>query len=133
MARERRSLEADVMPGIRRVLELHGVIFMRSNAGAVPTSHGTYVRLAPRSWPDWTGCLPTSFGRWSGRFLAIEVKRPGKAVREGQLAKLLEFQTCGAVAFWTTDGAETHRILEAAKRGKRVVLSPEGEVSLISE
>ncbi len=55
--------------------------------------------------PDITGCL-------KGRYVAIEVKRPGKIPTPIQSYKLKKLKAARAVAFWTTSLVGAQRALE---------------------
>ena len=60
--------ETDIQRDILAYLKLRGICAWRVNAGRASYN----IRLAPKGTPDIIGYLP------DGRFLGIEVKRPGK-------------------------------------------------------
>jgi Holliday junction resolvase len=55
--------------------------------------------------PDIVGCL-------NGRFVAIEVKKPGEVPTKIQQFELMEFRDAGAIAFVATSADEVRQILQ---------------------
>lgn len=72
--------EGDVMREIRAYVEACGVRLFRVTPG-VARLHGHIVQMATKGLPDLFGCLP------GGRFLAIEVKKPGARKRANEAAQ----------------------------------------------
>jgi hypothetical protein len=54
--------------------------------------------------PDLCCCI-------NGRYVAIEVKQPGKHPREVQSLRIAQINRAGGIAFWTADLAEVQRVL----------------------
>lgn len=64
--------ESDVLKACLDYLKYRGFFIWRQNQGAIPTADGGFRRFAGlRGVSDILGVLP------AGRFLAVEVKRPG--------------------------------------------------------
>lgn len=64
-------------------------------------------QYARKGEPDILGCV-------SGRFVAIEMKIPGKEPTPIQYKRLREWEQAGAVAFWATSLEE---VLEKLREG----------------
>ena len=73
--------ETDIQSQMLGYLKLRCSVVARINAG-MARRRGSWVHLAPEGWSDIIGML------WDGRFLAVEVKRPGKTRTPEQI----EFQ-----------------------------------------
>lgn len=56
--------------------------------------------------PDLLGCI-------EGRFVACELKQPGKVPDPRQYKRLRDWAAAGALAFWCTTEAEFDAVLEA--------------------
>jgi hypothetical protein len=70
----------------------------------------TGSRYLPTGTPDILGCV-------DGRFLAIEVKRPGAAgPTAAQLGQLTRWQRAGALAGWVTSEDDLVQLLDRADR-----------------
>ena len=95
--------EQQIQRAILDYLAAVGIPAWRQNTGAMAGAHNGkswYVRFGPKGQSDIQGVLPGS-----GRFLAIEVKRPkGKATPE-QHAFLDRITEAGGVAFiaWSVE------------------------------
>lgn len=59
----------------------------RANAGKIRTSHGAWVKLFPKGFPDTVG-----YRKGDGKFLAIEIKNANGKLRPEQL-KFAKFAT----------------------------------------
>lgn len=96
----RTPTEAAVLAACIKALALHPAVAWahRMNTGAL-TSGDRYVRFGFKGCSDIIGQL------MDGRFLAIEVKRPGGIVTEDQLAFLARVQDNHGLAFvaWSVD------------------------------
>lgn len=62
--------------------------------------------------PDVLGCVPT--GDHGGRFIAVELKQPGKVPTPLQFRRLRTYQDAGAIAGWATTEAEFDALLSHA-------------------
>src|SRR6185437_13316823 len=99
-------LEAEVQKSCLKVLEAFGVLAWRSNTGAfrVPGKGGRQRLMRAglgNGSADIVGILPgyCSVSR-SGRFFALEVKRPGGRPTPGQIAWLQGVNQVGGLALW---------------------------------
>ncbi len=73
--------------------------------------------------PDLLGCL-------GGRFVAVEVKRPGEVPRPDQMGELRRWQTAGAVVGWVCDERQMVALLARANdRGWHNPLTGPGDGS----
>ncbi len=90
---------------ILEYLALRGIPAWRINAGMVKTEAGGMVRLAPAGFSDIIGI-------YNGRFLAIEVKVPGKRPTAAQQAFLDAVAAAGGVAFCATSIDDVARRLQ---------------------
>lgn len=86
------SAEHAIQSAILDYLALRGILAWRINSGMVKTEAGGMVRLAPAGFSDIAGI-------YNGRFLAIEVKQPGKKPTAVQQAFLDAVTAAGGVAF----------------------------------
>lgn len=84
--------EQMLQTAILAYLALRSIPAWRINSGAIRTEAGNLVRLAPAGFSDIIGI-------YGGRFLAIEVKQPGKCPTEAQQAFLDAVTAAGGVAF----------------------------------
>lgn len=96
--------EADVQRSILKHLQMLGCYVWKNHNIGIRKPNGSYIPVgAGRS--DILGLLP------SGRFLAIEVKLPGKLPSPMQSAFLRSVNYSGGLAFWA-DGVElVHEIV----------------------
>ena len=97
--------ETDISRGIRETLARLGVIVWRNQAG---TMQGGRVHLAPKGTPDLIGVLP------GGRFLGLEVKRPGQKPTEVQLQWQRDLIAKGAVCAVVTSVQEAVDVVRTA-------------------
>ena len=73
--------EADVMKVVTDVLNVYNLLYTRNTIGGV-TIKGQYVHFGTAGWSDIIGMTH------DGKFLAVEVKRPGGNLSEKQKAFL---------------------------------------------
>lgn len=95
--------EGDILKACLEYLKLRGVFAWRNNnAGVMRESKGrkfwTFTGL--RGVSDILGVLP------DGRFLAVEVKRPGEVPTEAQSVFLAQVEQSGGVSCWVDDVAK---------------------------
>ena len=94
-------LERDVQSAVLDMLKLRRDVawFERMNTGGMVNPNGQYVRFGFKGCADILGQMR------DGRFLAIEVKRPGAVPTEEQQEFLGRVQRAGGVAFvaWSVD------------------------------
>lgn len=69
--------EAEIQSLIQLKASEEGHRLWRTNAGSIQTKHGGVVKMMPKGYPDLTG-----FRYSDGKFVVIEVKKPG-----GRLSK----------------------------------------------
>lgn len=86
--------EADVIKAIDEALSLFGIFHFRNNTGAIKTTRGTFVRFGFPGSADFLGICP------GGKFLSVEVKRPGGRLSPAQSAWLDAVNREGGVAIW---------------------------------
>lgn len=105
-----RPLEREIQRPVLELLGLLGIPHMRNNAGGGyrlgKGGRPQLIGAAPKGWPDIIGWLPGD-----GRFLGIEVKRPGEEPTPDQLAVLMRINADGGVGFWTSDLGHCREIL----------------------
>jgi hypothetical protein len=104
--------EAAVMAGCLQLLRLAGVFHWRANCGAAHLDGGRrrrFVRFGLRGCSDILGILP------GGRFLAVEVKRPGGKVTEVQRWFLDQITAAGGVALVVSDVRQLEELLRKEK------------------
>lgn len=91
--------EAQIQKQILEWLNLqYKVKAWRNNTGAMTATYKgkkRFMRFSERGAAD-------IFGVYHGRFLAIEVKRPGNKPTIDQHCWLQEMKNLGAIAFWAT-------------------------------
>lgn len=109
-------LERDIQAACLHLLALSGVMAFRVNSGAVTGEHNGKRRFfrfnGARGCSDILGVLPRS-----GRFLAVEVKRPGGKLTPDQAAFLDRIRAAGGLALVVRSDRE----LEAALRVEGVL------------
>jgi hypothetical protein len=98
--------ERELQAAILALLHVRGVVCWKAGSGAfrVPTADGRarYVKMGHPGVADIIGILPwTDHGHRPlvGRFLAIEVKRPGQDATPAQAAFLASVREAGGLAF----------------------------------
>jgi hypothetical protein len=89
--------ETDIQNAIQLEASLLGHRLLRNNIGAYEYAPGKWVHygVGGKNWPDLIGYVKPS-----GRFLGIEVKRPGETPSPDQLRVLAEINRGGGIAFW---------------------------------
>ncbi len=99
-------LEKDIQKAIVEYLRLVGAVAIRVNSGAISGEHNgkkRFVRFnSEPGCSDIIACL-------AGRFVAIEVKRPGKKATDAQTSFLDSVRQAGGVAF-VADSVEVTQI-----------------------
>lgn len=114
-----RELEKDVQAGALEAAALLGVPLFPTDAGAARrASRGRRGAAGPPvGWPDLVGWCPARWGARAGRFLAVEVKRPGERPRPEQLAILSGLASDGGLALWVDDARRFFEALELIREG----------------
>lgn len=88
-------LESDIQKACLDYLAMRGIFAWRQNQGAIPLADGGFRRFnGMKGQSDIIGICP------DGRFLAIEVKRPGNKPTEDQWQFIENIQKHGGVAMW---------------------------------
>ena len=91
--------EQQIQRAILDWLAAVGIPAWRQNTGAFAAEHNgkrRFMRFGPKGQSDIVGILP---GRGDGKFLAIEVKRPGGQPTPEQQAFLDRITEAGGIAF----------------------------------
>lgn len=88
--------ELQLVDRMRRILEKNGATTMKT--------HGTGNIVGQ---PDIIAC-------YKGRFIALEVKVPGKKPTELQFATLKRWTIAGAIAFWSDNPNNIMGVIESA-------------------
>lgn len=110
--------EKEVMVACLSLLEWNGIVAWRNNVGRLPTADGKrWVQFGKVGLPDILGCLP------GGKFLAVEVKRPGGAKRSRQIDFVNSVKSLGGMALFVESAEE----LEAALLAEGMNLRVRGE------
>lgn len=115
--RARPKQESDVVSEIRIALAKAGVLIWRNHVSVTKQESGHFARsgLATGS-ADLIGLVPPS-----GRFIAIECKRPkGGRVTERQRSWLEVVRECGGVAGVARSVDEAMLLVEEARRPSRL-------------
>lgn len=102
-----KATEADLQAAAMDLMAGLGFPPIRINSGGIRTPEGRYVRLAPAGTSDILSIVPVS-----GRFLAVEIKRPGNEPTEAQREFLRTIRRLGGVAVWIDDLKELERLLK---------------------
>jgi hypothetical protein len=92
--------ESDVIKLIDEALSVYGIFHFRNNTGAIKTARGGFVRFGSPGAAEFLGICP------GGRFLSVEVKRPGGRLSPEQKTWLDAVNNEGGVAIWV-DGVES--------------------------
>jgi hypothetical protein len=92
--------ESEVIKLIDEALSVYGIFHFRNNTGAIKTAGGGFVRFGSPGSADFLGICP------GGRFLSVEVKRPGGRLSPAQNAWLDAVNIEGGVAI-CVDGVES--------------------------
>lgn len=104
-----KPLERDVLRGVLEALALHPAVAwaVRMNVGAFENAAGRHVRVG------FVGCSDVIGQLRDGRFLAVEVKRPGGKLTEAQFAFLGRVINNGGVGFVAFEVADVMRYVPA--------------------
>ena len=92
-------LERDLIKEIKKWLESKNVLVWKF--------HGS--SFGPKGFPDLFGILPGAFDQ--GRFLGIEIKKPGKKPTVLQMTILKRISDHGGFALWTDNLAKVKYML----------------------
>ena len=102
--------ETETTKAILELLAIHKIFAWRANTGgaAYPDGKGGFrhVRYGFGGVADLIGIMPLSHGLAPGRFLAIEVKYPGKRPTADQQAFLDAVNAHGGIGFVATSVEE---------------------------
>lgn len=102
--------ETDIKRACLELLKLRGILAWRNHSGKVKVKRG-FMCLAPEGSPDIVGIAP------GGRFLGIEVKKPGHSKHaeheERQRQFHADIERRGGVAFLVQDAIELDQKLKA--------------------
>lgn len=101
----RTATEADIQRVILHYLGLRGALATRINSGAVKTE-GRFFRL--NSSPGCSDILCC----FAGKYIALEVKRPGKKATAAQESFLAAVRRAGGVGEVVTCVGDVERILD---------------------
>ena len=87
--------ERDVQRGILDLLHFLGYVAVKfPSVGIYKQSTGTYIPQPRRGVSDIIACSPKT-----GRYIAIEVKAPGKKATPEQSEFIEQIKACGGTAF----------------------------------
>lgn len=106
--RKQATPEGAVLSQCLALLKLRSVLHWRQNSGQFavgPNEDKRYVRAGFAGVSDILGCLP------GGRFLAIEVKRPGGKMTEAQRDFLAKVNAAGGLGVCVDDVTELDKVL----------------------
>lgn len=123
-----KPLEREILKSCLAVLAARGVVAWRNNTGAFAAAHNgvrRFVRFGMVGASDIIGVLP------DGRFLAVEVKRPGRKPGPKQVGFIKSINGQGGVAFWVDDAAVLDMVLEHVLGGAFVELDEELDVVIL--
>jgi hypothetical protein len=98
--------ETDLIKACLQLLQARGVLAWRTNAGALKIGRRFLRFHSIDGVSDILGCLR------DGRFLAVEVKLPGREPTVAQAAFLRAIQMAGGLAALVTDLRQLETILE---------------------
>lgn len=99
--------ETDILQECRLAASSCGAVVFRNNTGKLQDARGR--------WVDFGLCVGSSdlIGWYHGRFLAIEVKRPGKSATRHQENFIDAVNNAGGIAFVATCAADVKKHLTA--------------------
>ena|SRR5437667_281880 len=102
--------ESDLVKGCRQLLALRGALAVRVNSGGVRAvnarGRGRLVKF--NSEPGCSDLLAC----FRGRFVAVEVKRPGGRLTAAQKSFLEAVEVCGGVALVVTSVRQLQEALD---------------------
>lgn len=107
MAQSETQISRQIQDAVARL----GVTLARTQSGKVRVNGG-WMQLAPEGWPDLTGYLP------NGRFLGIEVKRPGQKPSAAQFLFGRKAAAAGAVYLLASSVQEAVKAVQSAMKEK---------------
>lgn len=109
--------EAAVQAAVIDYLLLRGAVLVRVNGGMMPTAAGRRVRFNVAKCPGRTGATCSDIlACWRGRFLALEVKRPGGRATAGQGEFLSAVREAGGLAAVVDSVRDVERLLGLAEQ-----------------
>lgn len=111
--RVKKAKEQDSIKPILQYLAFANVMAFRLNSGKVQTATGSWVQLAPKGASDIVGILPETRTAFSGRWLCVELKRPGGKLRKEQAAWLDMMRERGALCCVVRDVEELRLALRS--------------------
>jgi hypothetical protein len=88
--RKNKKVEAGISKAIGEYLDAMRIYNVRVNSGMIPGPRGSWIHLAPAGTPDRFLC-------YKGRFITIEVKKPGEVPSEEQVAAHEAIRKSGGV------------------------------------
>lgn len=121
-------LESDVQKTCLAILGARGVIAWRNNKGAFgATRNGKrhYVKYGGLDGASDLFCVVPSIG---GRFMTIEIKRPGKYPTVAQIAFMRMINEAKGISFWVSSGDQLDAILDHVLDGGSVRVNEAGSV-----
>ncbi|HEY3789600.1 MAG TPA: hypothetical protein VGL71_12140, partial [Urbifossiella sp.] len=101
-------LEREIQRSIIAFLESRGAVVIRANSGMLPRADGGRMRCVSCS----AGSVSDVLACYHGRFLAVEVKRPGKVPSEGQAAFLAAVERSGGIGIVATGIGDVEAVLD---------------------
>lgn len=116
--------EAPVQRAVIDTLHFYGFRAFRINSGLIKTAKGHVIRLADKGTSDVLSLIPRS-----GRFFAIEVKRPGAANKttEAQDEFLAAITEDGGVAVVIDDVRKLDEVMRILRDDPWARINREGE------
>jgi hypothetical protein len=108
--------EADIQRSIIAYLESCGAVVIRANSGLLPRADGGRMRCVSCS----AGSVSDVLACYQGRFLAVEVKRPGKVPSEGQAAFLAAVERSGGIGIVATGIEDMEAVLKGIDATGRI-------------
>jgi hypothetical protein len=106
--------EADIQKAVVAALEAAGCLVVRVNGGLLPRSDGGRMRCSTAT--EGT-CVDLLVQTPTGRFVALEVKRPGGTPTPGQGKFLAAVRARGGVGVVVTSADDARAALAAAGPG----------------
>lgn len=98
------------------VLALKGYLAWRVNSGAATATHKGKTRFV--KFNSMPGCSDIIGVSPAGRFIAVEVKRPGNKPTDKQVSFLAAVADHGGIALWVTSADGLLRLLEDIEEGE---------------
>lgn len=95
--------EKDVLAACLNLLRIRGVFHLRNNTGATKIG-GRYIRFGSPGSPDIIACV-------KGRFVGIEVKRPGGKLSDAQEAVRIALGRAGGTYVVVRDVSDLNAAL----------------------